>query len=37
MTMRYFTNGVADEMAMNFGDFVMLGKIEKLTVAKPGC
>ena len=37
VTMRYFTNGVADEMAMNFGDFVMLGKIEKLTVAKPGC
>lgn len=37
VTMRYFANGVADEMSMNFGDFVMLGKIEKLTLAKPGC
>jgi hypothetical protein len=35
--MRYFANGVADDMTMNFGDFVMQAKIDKLTVTKPGC
>ena len=25
--MRYFDNGVADDLAMNFGDFVMAGKL----------
>jgi len=28
--MRYFNNGVADEMEMNFGDFVLRGRIETL-------
>ena len=37
VSMRYFANGVADEMSMDFGDFVMSAKIEKLTVHKPGC
>ena len=37
VSMRYFANGVADEMSMNFGDFVMSAKIEKLTINKPGC
>ncbi len=35
--MRYWENGIADELAMDFGDFVMTGKLNELTVAKPGC
>ena len=35
--MRYFENGVADEMSMDFGDFVMAAKMTQLSVAKPGC
>lgn len=35
--MRYYANGVADGLSMNFGDFVMGGKLEKLVFAKPGC
>jgi hypothetical protein len=30
--MRYFDNGVADDLAMNFGDFVMAGKLTTLDV-----
>jgi hypothetical protein len=37
VAMRYWANGVADQMAMDFSDFVVLAKIEKLTVPKPGC
>ena len=35
--MRYWENGIADELSMDFGDFVMNGKLNELTVAKPGC
>ena len=35
--MRYWENGIADELAMDFGDFVMNGKLNELTVGKPGC
>ncbi len=37
VAMRYYANGVADQMSMDFGDFVVLAKIEKLTIGKPGC
>jgi hypothetical protein len=37
VAMRYWANGVADQMSMDFGDFVVLAKMEKLTIAKPGC
>lgn len=30
--MRYFDNGVADDLAMNFGDFVMAGKLTTLEI-----
>jgi hypothetical protein len=33
--MRYFDNGVADEMAMNFGDFVMAGRLTQLELKAP--
>jgi hypothetical protein len=33
--MRYWSNGVADELAMNFGDFVMNGKLTEFTL-RPG-
>ena len=35
--MRYWDNGVADDLSMDFGDFVMTGKLSELTVPKPGC
>jgi hypothetical protein len=36
--MRYFGNGVADDLAMNFGDFVMAGKLTVFEVKKvPRC
>jgi hypothetical protein len=35
---RYFDNGVADDLAMNFGDFVMAGKLTTLDIRqKPRC
>ena len=37
VSMRYWANGVSDQMAMDFGDFVMLAKIDKLAISKPGC
>ncbi len=37
VTMRYFANGVADALSMDFGDFVMGGKLDSLTITKPGC
>ena len=37
VSMRYWSNGVADQMAMDFGDFVMMAKIDKLVLTKPGC
>ena len=35
--MRYWDNGIADDLSMDFGDFVMTGKLSELTVPKPGC
>ena len=34
---RYFANGVADDLTMDFGDFVMGGHLADLTVRKSGC
>jgi hypothetical protein len=33
--MRYFDNGVSDDLAMNFGDFVMDGKLAQFEAARP--
>jgi hypothetical protein len=35
--MRYWENGIADDLSMDFGDFVMSGKLIKLQVLPPGC
>jgi hypothetical protein len=35
--MRYWANGVADQLSMDFGDYVMGGKMTELTLPKPGC
>jgi hypothetical protein len=36
--MRYFDNGVADDLAMNFGDFVMAGKLDQFELKiNPRC
>ncbi len=35
--MRYWANGIADGLSMDFGDFVMSGTLAALTVPKPGC
>lgn len=35
--MRYWTNGIADQLSMDFGDYVMGGKLTELTLPKPGC
>jgi hypothetical protein len=36
--MRYFDNGVADDLAMNFGDFVMAGKLDQFDLkTSPRC
>jgi hypothetical protein len=35
--MRYWENGIADDLSMDFGDFVMTGQLSELTVPKPGC
>jgi len=35
--MRYWDNGIADDLSMDFGDFVMTGQLSELTVPKPGC
>lgn len=35
--MRYWANGIADALSMDFGDFVMSGTLSALTVPKPGC
>jgi len=36
--MRYFDNGVADDLEMDFGDFVMTGRIDKLAMKpSPRC
>ncbi len=35
--MRYWDNGIADQINMDFGDYVLSGKLSELTVPKPGC
>ena len=35
--MRYWANGVADDLEMDFGDFVMNGKLVDLQPQKPAC
>ena len=35
--MRYWLNGVADDLAMDFGEFVMNGKMVEFTPQKPHC
>jgi len=36
--MRYWANGIADDLSMDFGDFVMHGALTSLSLpAKPGC
>jgi hypothetical protein len=35
--MRYFENGVAANLVMDFGDFVMTGKLTRLTVPPSSC
>jgi hypothetical protein len=37
VSMRYWDNGVADNLSMDFGDFIMNGTLAQLTVLKPGC
>jgi hypothetical protein len=35
--LRYFENGVSDELIMDFGDFTVRGKLMKLEDAPGGC
>jgi hypothetical protein len=35
--LRYWENGVADELKMDFGDFVVDGRMEELTLLPGGC
>jgi EipB-like len=35
--MRYWENGIADNLKMDFGDFVMNGKLRELDVPRPHC
>jgi hypothetical protein len=35
--MRYWENGIADDLEMDFGDYVMDGHLTQLTVVRPGC
>ncbi len=37
VSMNYWENGVADELAMDFGDFVMNGKLAEYVPQKGGC
>ncbi len=37
VSMRYWDNGVADDLSMDFGDFVMKGTLSKLAMLQPGC
>ncbi len=37
VSLRYFNNGIADGLSMDFGEFVMAGKLVSLNVPKPGC
>lgn len=35
--MRYWLNGVADDLSMDFGDFVMAGKLKQFELRPPRC
>jgi len=35
--MRYYANGVSEDMSMDFGEFVMAAKLKELKLSKPGC
>ena len=35
--MRYWANGVADDLTMDFSDFVMQGKLSEFTIPEPHC
>ena len=35
--MRYWENGIADQLLMDFGDYVLGGKLTELTLPKSGC
>jgi len=35
--MKYFANGVADDLHMDFSDFVMQGKLAEFTLPPPHC
>ena len=35
--MRYYANGVSEDLSMDFGEFVMAAKLKELKLAKPGC
>jgi len=35
--MRYYDNGVANSIMMDFGDFVLLGKLERLDIPQSNC
>ncbi len=37
VSMRYWANGVADDLAMDFGDFTMDGTLAEFTPIKPRC
>jgi len=37
VSMRYWDNGVADDLSMNFGDFVMAGKLAEFKLLPSGC
>jgi hypothetical protein len=37
VSMRYWDNGVADDLDMNFGDFVMAGKLAEFKLLPHGC
>ena len=37
VSMRYWTNGVADDLHMNFGDFVMAGKLAEFKLVPGKC
>jgi hypothetical protein len=37
VSMRYWENGVADELTMDFGDFVMRGRLKALNLTRKGC
>lgn len=37
VTLRYWANGVADDLTMDFGDFVMDGNLKQFTPVQPHC